>query len=254
MALFLTVPYLFAGTLVRAHYSLGLPFRFVDSDSASTVEEKYLERRAKFLNWKSLFFKTSIHMDIYGNAFWYLRRADFGQIYDITMIQPERISISLDEFGDVESYNISYPDYENRGMAQKLYNVPKDDMIQFKLNDLGEAPWGFSLLQPVMPLIESRMELNKILPVLFKAYAKPYRHFKFTPPEDQDMNPADVQGVIDDMIEMLNEEVEPDSDIVTADGWDVSAVSTAVTGNPSEVLNDIDEQMFATMGIPKYFL
>ena len=253
MSLFLTVPYLFAGISVRAHYSLGLPFRFVDNDSDSTVEEKYLDRRAKFLNFKSLLFKTSVHMDVYGNAFWYLRRTDSGQIYDITIIQPERMSVALDELGDVESYNISYPNYENRGMAQKLYTIPKEDIIQFKLNDLGESPWGFSLLQPVMPLVESRMELNKILPVLFKAYAKPYRHFKFTPPEDQDMTPDDVQGVINDMITVLNEEIEPDSDIVTADGWEVGAVSTTVAGNPSVILDDIDEQVFAALDIPKYF-
>ena len=253
MAMYLTVPYLFSGISVRAHYSLGLSFRFVDDDSASTVEEKYLERRAKFLNFKSLLFKTSIHMDVYGNAFWYLRRNEIGQIYDITMIQPERISIALDEFGEVENYNISYPDYENRGLSQKLYNIPKEDMIHFKINDLGEAPWGFSLLQPVMPLAESRMELNKILPVLFKAYAKPYRHFKFNPPEDQDMSPEDVQGVVNDMIAMLDDDVEPDSDIVTADGWDISAVSTTAVGNPSVILDDMDEQIFATLRIPKYF-
>jgi len=171
------------------------------------------------------------------------------------MIQPERISIALNKAGDIEAYNISYPNYLNRGSSMQLYTVSPNDIIHFKLNDYGESPWGFSLLQSVMPLVQTRMELNKIIPILFKAYAKPYRHFKFTPPSEngQQMSPDDIQGTIDDMVDFLNESVEPDSDIVTADGWNINAISSPGQGNPATILDDIDEQMFAVLDVPKYF-
>lgn len=251
MALFLTTPYLFAGVMVRAHYSLGLPYKFVDAEARSTVEEKYLERRARFLEFKQLFFKTSIHMDVYGNAFWYMRRDGRGSIYDITMIQPERVLIEVNPLGIVESYNVLYPDWKNRGLSNKYYTLDPEDVVHFKLFDLGESPWGFSLVQPILPLLESRMEINKIMPILFKAYAKPYRHFQLTPPPG--MPPGEIETTIDNMITSLNEETEPDSDLVTGDAWKINSVSPPGTGNPTVVTEDMDEQAFAVMGIPKYF-
>lgn len=251
MAMFLTVPYLFSGVMVRAHYSLGLPFRFTDKEANSTVEERYLERRARFLGLRQLFFKTSIHMDVYGNALWYLRRTERGSVYDITMIQPERVLIEMDEKGFIKNYNVLYPDWKNRGLSVKYYTLKPEDVIHFKLNDLGESPWGYSLVHPMIPLLESRMEINKIMPVLFKAYAKPYRHFKFTPPPM--MKVDEVQSTIKDMIEMLNQNVEPDSDFVTGDAWGISTISSPNTGDPTRVTEDMDEQIFSIMGIPKYF-
>ncbi len=251
MAMFLTVPYLFSGIMVRAHYSLGLPYKFTDQEARSTVEEKYLERRARFLGFKQLFFKTSIHMDVYGNAFWYLRRDEKGSIYDITMIQPERVLIELNPLGYVDNYNVLYPDWKNRGLSTHYYKLNPDDVIHFKLLDLGETPWGFSVVQPILPLLESRMEINKIMPILYKAYAKPYRHFQFTPPAG--MASGDVETIINNMITALNQEIEPDSDLVTGDAWKIDSHSPPGTGNPTVVTEDMDEQTFSVLGIPKYF-
>lgn len=251
MFLYLTVPYLFATINFRADYSLGLPFVFKDKTDEDTIEEKYLRKRAKSLGFNVLFSKTAIHLDVYGNAFWYINRNEEGMTTAIKMIQPERVRIDLDEFGDPKEYIITYPKWKNRGMSQKVLKLSPDKIIHFKQNDIAEIPYGFSIIQPTLPILQTRSDLNNIIPIMFKAYAKPYRHFKLT--DTEGLEKEQIDNIIEGMQKKLNSEIEPDSDMVTGDAWNISVIGAPTVASPIQLLEDLDQQLYAVTAVPEFF-
>lgn len=250
VALFFSVPYLYSGIMVRAHYSLGQPFDFVDMNNFESSEERYIKNFARRTDFKNKLFKTSVHLDVYGNCYWFKERNNAKQVVDIKIIQPERVRIGLDKYGDVEHYRAVFPDFEKQGWSATSYEIPPEDMIHFKVNNFTESPYGTSLLQSIIPLLKERLDLNKITAVIYKAYGKPYRHFKYTPAVDE--KPDSIKATIDGMVNTL-ETSEPDSDLVTTNAWMADAVNVGATKEPIQLLEDVDKQIFAAMGIPKFF-
>ena len=94
------VPYLWSSILLKAQLSLGCGFDVnYGAESMEVAEEKLLRRylfdRLKITTQKLV--KTGFHLHSYGNAYWALRRDQNGLVDKITILQPERIKIFLDQ-------------------------------------------------------------------------------------------------------------------------------------------------------------
>jgi hypothetical protein len=146
---------------------------------------------------------------------------------------------------------VLYQNPNKKSVAPKVVEIEPEHMIHFKINDIAEIPFGFSIMQPMLTLAMSRLDINKVMPVAFKAYMKPYRHFKLSMVEGMSQDIYDT--TINEMQDKLNSEVEPDSDIVTGDAWNVSSIGSMNVQSPQWLTQDIDEQMYACTGVPEYY-
>jgi hypothetical protein len=248
-ALFFALPILHAGIIVRANYSLGVPFVFKDEKDFFSAEEKYLNSFARRIGLSKELIPLSIHLDVYGNGYWHIEKNEAEEIIGITRIQPERVNIKLNEFGEIDKYLISLPNYTNK-QSKAPIEIDPSEIIHFKERNWTEYPYGNSLISPIIDLCITRLDMNKITSVIYKSYAKPYRHLIYTPQEGD--TEADVKAIVDSMVDTL-QYAEPDSDLITTNSWSSNSLSATSGKNEEKFLEDVDKQILFQIAIPRFF-
>lgn len=274
------VPYLYASLLLKAQLGLGAGYRimFGSSDDEMIPEERFIDNlhfKVLKIN-RSKLMKTGFHLYSYGNSYWHLRRDSDGVPMKVTILQPERMKIFLDPMTTKILFYIylppiiggtvltPYPNLkDNPNLMHNMaltYPIPivirPEDIIHIKQNDFTEYPFGFSDVRPCMDPAQARLDINLLAPIIFKKYAKPFVHLKLRARGGEGFAPLNTNQIntkINDMVDQITS-MEPGSDLVTTDRWEVNVLS-APTGKQDLLVlaSDIDAQTFAVNGVPETY-
>jgi ribosomal protein L12E/L44/L45/RPP1/RPP2 len=270
------IPFVWAGFQLKSQLSLGATFDITHgTEEEVTPEENFLNEtfssRLK-INVNKLA-KTSIHLDIYGNAYWHIRRDANGFPDKITILMPERIKVFLDPKTTKVLYYIYLPPVL-AGMALTPYpNIRENpnvmwgpaltyptpiiidpaDIIHFKENDFTEYPFGLSACKAMIDPAQARMDINLIAPMIFKRYAKPFIHWKLDPMQPFQLTKGQIESYISGMKATL-EGLEPMSDPITSTRWSANPVGAAQgKAELLTILQDLDNQIFACIGVSESY-
>ena len=270
------VPFVWAGFKLKATLSLGADFEIIHgSDEEETPEEAFTKeifaRRLKI--GRNKLDKTSMHLDMYGNAYWHIRRGPNGIPDKITILQPERIKIFLDPKTTKVLYYIYLPPilagmvltpYTNIRNNPNLLHGPAltyptpividtHDIIHFKESDYTEYPFGISSIKSILDPAQARMDINLLAPMIFKKYAKPMIHWTMDPMQPFQLTKGQIESYIDGFKSSL-ESMEPMSDPITSTRWRANPIGAAQgKAELLTILQDLDNQIFASLGVPEAY-
>jgi len=270
------VPFVWAGFKLKATLSLGASFEIIHgSDEEETPEESFSKeifaRRLKI--GRNKLDKTSMHLDMYGNAYWHIRRGPNGIPDKITILQPERIKIFLDPKTTKVLYYIYLPPilagmvltpYPNIRNNPNLLHGPAltyptpividtHDIIHFKESDYTEYPFGISSVKSILDPATARMDINLLSPMIFKKYAKPMIHWTMDPMQPFQLTKGQIESYIDGFKSSL-ESMEPMSDPITSTRWRANPIGAAQgKAELLTILQDLDNQIFSAIGVPESY-
>lgn len=270
------IPFVWAGFQLKSQLSLGASFDIIHgTEEEVTPEEEFLNElfNSKLKIGINKLAKTSMHLDIYGNAYWHIRRDDNGFPDKITILQPERIKVFLDPKTTKVLYYVYLPPIL-AGMALTPYPnirenpnvmwgpsltyptpivIDPQDIMQFKENDFTEYPFGLSACKAMIDPATARMDINVLAPMIFKRYAKPFIHWKMDPMNPFQLTKGQIESYISGMKSTL-ENLEPMSDPITSTRW--TAVPVGAAQGKAElltILQDLDNQIFSCIGVSESY-
>ena len=270
------IPFVWAGFQLKSQLSLGASFDVVHgTEEEVTPEEDFLNEifNSKLNIGVNKLAKTSFHLDMYGNAYWHIRRDNRGIPDKITILQPERMKVFLDPKTTKVIYYIylppilagmaltPYPNIrENPNIMwgpSLTYPIPividPQDIIHFKENDFTEYPYGLSSCKAMLDPATARMDINVIAPMIFKRYAKPFIHWKLDPLQPFQLTKGQIEAYISGMKSTL-ENLEPMSDPITSTRWSANPVGAAQgKAELLTILQDLDNQIFACIGVSESY-
>jgi len=270
------IPFVWAGFQLKSQLSLGASFDIVHgTEDEVTPEEDFLNEifHTKLKISVNKLAKTSFHLDIYGNAYWHLRRDQQGFPDKVTILQPERMKVFLDPKTTKVLYYIYLPPIL-AGMALTPYPnirenpnlmwgpsltyptpivIDPQDILHFKENDFTEYPYGLSSCKAMIDPATARMDINVIAPMIFKRYAKPLIHWRMDPTQPFQLSKGQIESYIDGMKSTL-ENLEPMSDPITSTRWSANPVGAAQgKAELLTILQDLDNQIFACIGVSESY-
>jgi len=112
-----------------------------------------------------LFKLTDIHLELTGNAYWYLAMNSFGIPAEIWIIPPDRMKVVPNEEGLIKGYLYDY-------MGEKIAFEPKE-IIHFKFPHPTNRYYGMGVLQAVAYEHDTDLYMKKYQLSLFKNRAMP---------------------------------------------------------------------------------
>jgi len=254
---FENVPYFKDCIDLRAELSVGVGLEIKDDKSnEQTSQEDYLNSEYKRHKIITKMVKAQKHADIYGNGYLYLDwlRNNKGKkigLKRVLVLQPTRVRIRLTD--DKEATIIGYawiPPQLIIGSMPQPIPILKDEIIHFKGDDYDDSPYGYSKVFGIKKVLQSRWDINILLPILFKHYAKPWMHFSI---KSEGLNETKLASYIDALSDLL-EQTGPDSDLITSDrvSGNVFSGSQAMK-HPMELIEDLDNQLFGQMKVPETY-
>lgn len=270
------VPYVWGGFNLKAQLSLGADFDIVHgTEEEETPEENFVKEVFKTklrINVQKLQ-KTAFHLDMYGNAYWHIRRDNRGIPDKVTILQPERMKVFLDPKTTKVLYYIYLPPIL-AGMALTPYpNIRENpnimhgpaltyptpividphNIIHFKENAYTEYPYGLSTCKAMLDPCTARMDINVIAPMIFKKYAKPLIHWRMDPMNPFQLTKGQIENYISGFKDSL-ENMEPMSDPITSTRWSAAPIGAAQgKAELLTILQDLDNQIFSTIGVPESY-
>ena len=270
------IPFVWGGFQLKANLSLGASFDITHgTEDDETPEENFLNEifhSRLQLNTNKLR-KTSWHLDLYGNAYWHIRRDAQGFPDKVTILQPERIKVFLDPKTTKVLYYIYLPPvlagmaltpYPNIRSNPNLMHGPAltyptpividpQDIIHFKENDFTEFPYGLSCCKPMIESASARLDINIIAPMIFKRYAKPLIHWRLDPMMPFQLTKGQIENYIEGMKATL-EDMEPMSDPITSTRWSAQPIGAAQgKAELLTIIQDLDNQIFSAIGVPENY-
>ena len=125
-----------------------------------------------------------------------------------------------------------------------------NDVIHFVGDDYDDTPYGYSKVWGIEEVLRARWDINILLPIFFKHYAKPWIHWKM---ERAGLTEKQIKARVDEMFSLM-QEVGPDSDMITDDRWSPSAFSAGnLQQNPQLLIDDLDNQIFGQLKVPETY-
>jgi len=124
-----------------------------------------------YMNKSDMFELTQIHLDLVGNAYWYIKKDKaFGVPVEIWPIIPNRMTIVPDKEDFIKGYIYTTG-------AEKTDFEP-DEIIHFKCSNPRDLYYGMSPLQAVADVYNINQNMNTYENALFSNNARPEGFFK----------------------------------------------------------------------------
>jgi len=291
--LYFNVPALNAAINTKAQLSLGADYDIVCGDSEKEeTEEKHIKQFFEDIKFdRAMRLKSRTHLSIYGNAYIVKQRVaeintseeqygDSRKIEKLIMLQPERVKIFLDPITTKILYYVYlppvitaamignytlYPKYKDRNATNQMISgiavgfpepflIEPKDMIHLTQKAFTEYPFGLSDVKPIMDPLQARLDINILMPMIYKHYAKPMVHWTVAEKETGNLqrNRKQVNKDVNDMISLL-ENMEPTSDPVTSDVFKANPITGVNSNDFMTLLTDMDQQIFMATGVPETY-
>ena len=255
---FENVPYLKECIDLRAQMSVGVGLELRDDqEDEETPQEIFLNNEYKRLKIPSKIHKGQIHDDLYGNSYTYLewmydkKGIKKTGLKNVKTLQPTRIRIRLSpEEGNPVTGFVWAPPQLIIGQVPIPIPIPVDEMMHVQGDDYDDIPYGYSKIFGIKQALQARWDINVLLPILFRQYAKPWIHFKV---DREGIDDNKIASIIDDMSTLL-EQTGPDSDLITSNRIDSSVFSgNQAMKHPIELIDDVDNQIFGQLTVPETY-
>ena len=252
------VPYFKACLDLRAEMSVGVGYDITDTTTEETSpQEQFLRDEFDRLKIKDTkLTRTQNNRDLYGNSYWYIKWADnkrAGKKYieKIIIIYPRRMRIRLDKRpgNPIIGYAYQPPMFVPGTIPIPIPLEPKA-VINFFGDVYDDKPYGYSKVKGIKEILQGRWDLNILIPIFYKHYAKPWVHWKIN---TEGLQPDQAQTFITDMFNAM-EDAGPDSDMVTTDRWEATSFGAGnQTQDPIGFIEDFDNQLFGNMKVPETY-
>ena len=270
------ISFVWAGFNLKSQLSLGASFDITDGMDDTETPEEAIVKEVMFNKLRiniSKLRKTSFHLDMYGNAYWHVRRDVNGFPDKITILQPERLKVFLDPKTTKVLYYVylppvlagmaltPYPDIRNNPSVLQgpalTYPTPividPNDIIHFMENNYTEYPFGLSSCKSMIDPCTARLDINVLAPMIFKRYAKPLIHWRLDPLVPFSLTKGQIESYIGGMKDTI-ENMEPTSDPITTTRWSASVIGAAQgKAELLTILQDLDNQIFSCIGVPESY-
>lgn len=258
--LFLNVPYLKSGLILRADMSVGVGIKDIKDEETEdeTDQEKFIKREFDRLDIEKKLHKTSMYVDLFGNAYWY--KEWYQDAYNgkkrmktVSVLHPARVRIRLNKFNSLEKIGYAYlPPILVPGNYLQPEPITLTEMIQFKGEEYDDLPYGYSLLRALLTVLQARWDINVIEPIIYRHAAKPWIQFKL---KSAGLSDAEIRQYMNDLETVLKAS-GPESDLITLDLWEASSFSGGQASNGNIVkslTDDVDNQIFGVLKIPETY-
>ena len=251
------VPYFKSCLDLRAEMSVGVGFEIRDDTSEETSpQEEYI--RSEFdrldINTGKLI-PTQVFRDLYGNGYWHLKwnKTQDGEKYveKIINVFPKRIRVRLGRQKGSPIIGYAYmPAMFVIGQIPSPVPLDLKSVIHFKGDIYDDRPYGHSKVKGLEEILRARWDLNILLPIYFKHYAKPWIHWSYN---SEGRVPKQIKNDINDMFGAI-EEAGPDSDMITTNAWTATTFGAgAHQKDPKTFIEDLDGQMFGALKVPETY-
>ena len=241
---YLGVPLVAAGIDVTADNTI-TSFHLVGGSDKNKEE---INKLLKLFNLNLFFHNVCKQMLIYGNAFIESVKGKDG-IEDLKILDPIIMFVNRNKYGNFDKeQKDAYLQFIPMEPTEPI-KFTVDEILHYKLNQLGESAYGHSILEPLLGTIQLKINVEANMDVIIDRYAAPLLHFKVGTPE-RPASQSEINSLSTDL-----EDIQADSELVTDD-----RVAGVVLGSKDKALNlqpfltYLDQQIAGGLETPLVFL
>lgn len=147
--------------------------------SDNILIQKELNALMKKINFDLLLRNIVKDMMIFGNAFVEITYDGFGGISELTILNPKSMYVKRNEEGVIEGFT----QYMKGKVTDKQNFVPKE-IAHFAYNIIGDCAYGYSIIAPLVQIIENKLNMEKAMMTLMERKANAPIHIKAGTPEE----------------------------------------------------------------------
>ncbi len=224
-----------------AHFAV-TEFQFVGPEQDVRKAEEF----AKEIKLRTRLINDVRTMLIYGNAYEYLPDGENG--VEMQYLNPKRVRVKVDEFGDILAYVYS------TGNEQK--DLPPDRVLHFAYGRIGNSPYGYSLIHQVYNLLKLKQKLEILAAVMAYRMSHPLLHAKVK-------NPAripDVERVLQNRVQTnynatnVEDQIVVVNQIVTDESTEFEVLESKLDlKGLVEMIQYLQRQIDKALKVPKVF-
>ena len=224
-----------------AHFAV-TEFQFVGPEQDVRKAEEF----AKEIKLRTRLINDVRTMLIYGNAYEYLPDGENG--VEMQYLNPKRVRVKVDEFGDILAYVYS------TGNEQK--DLPPDRVLHFAYGRIGNSPYGYSLIHQVYNLLKLKQKLEILSAVMAYRMSHPLLHAKVK-------NPAripDVERVLQNRVQTnynatnIEDQIVVVNQIVTDESTEFEVLESKLDlKGLVEMIQYLQRQIDKALKVPKVF-
>jgi len=218
-----------------------------------------LQKFGDKVNLKTVFHRTCKLGLIYGDAFWEVLKDRQSKVVDIKVLNSEWMRQFTDDFGEVIGYGQIIKDkklalFGTTGNSREDANFKKrvrnkDVIVHFKFNSLESGNYGTSMIRPMLPLVDIKLDMEEDLRILMKRYIAPIIHAKV----GNDSLSADDDDISD--VASNLEDIRSDNEIVTSHLVDLKVLDFNKKGVDLKTpFEHIDKQILSAGQVPPALL
>lgn len=137
---------------------------------------------------------------IYGNAFVEVISAG-NVITGLKAVNPKTMYVKRNEQGEILAYNQYIP----RKTREPIEFTP-DQIVHFKYNVIGDCAYGYSIIEPLIKIIKSKLQMEEAMMTLMKRKANAPIHAKLGT-ETEPARQEDIDNFANDLY-IMNEKTE----------------------------------------------
>jgi len=224
-----------------AHFAV-TEFQFVGPEQDVRRAEEF----AKDIKLRTRLINDVRTMLIYGNAYEYLPDGENG--VEMQYLNPKRVRVKVDEFGDIIAYVYS------TGNEQK--ELPPGRVLHFAYGRLGNSPYGYSLIHQVYNLLKLKQKLEILSAIMAYRMSHPLIHAKVENP----MRIKDVEQVLQNRIQTnynatnVEDYITVVNQIVTDKLVDIEVLESKLDlKGLVEMIQYLQKQIDKALKVPKVF-
>lgn len=254
----------------NAYLNVPLVKGMVDVKTDQTIQEFYFQgpnekKLNKFKNDRNLmhfFHRIATLLNIYGNAYGEVVIKN-GEQPELKILNPEWIRVIRSKSGDVIGY-IQRIEGNDVGVWGTTGDVAKDALMRsdptkfkgklesifhFKLNVLGSDKYGTSMIRPMLPLLQTKMDMEADLSKALKRYISPLIWVKVGN-NDLPASETDIQTVSQEL-----QDIHSESELVTSHLVDAQVLGFNGKGMDIKTpFEHVDKQIISAGQVPPFLL
>jgi len=215
-----------------------------------------IERFADEQNLQVFFNRVVKNMLIYGNS--YVEVVSKGRrIEELKILDPITMDVVRKATGKVIAYiqragttEIVWGDMNAKGVGSRAKKVGSvKDIVHFKFNVIGSDKYGTSLIHRVLPIVDTKLDIERDMNVLIQRYVTPIIHAMV----GDDNHPASQSDV--DSVTAKLEDIYADTEYVTSHLVKMNVLGFQGKALPLEPLfSHVDMQIMTGMLVPPVLL
>ena len=218
-----------------------------------------LEKFSDKVNLKTIFHRICKLACIYGDSFCEVLLSRAGKVEGLKVLNSEWMRRYTDDYGEIIGYGQIINDkkmalFGTTGDAREDANFKKrvkrkDLIVHFKFNSLESGNYGTSMIRPMLPLIDTKLDMEDDLKLLVRRYIAPIIHAQVGS-DNLSADESDISDVASSL-----EDIRSDNEIVTSHLVKLSVLDFNKKGVDIKTpFEHIDKQILSAGQVPPSLL